>query len=164
MRADNSPALVDNARKRAQATAHRAAQILADAEGRHETVSVVEFARRARVSRSWVYSQPEIVERLQQLNAATTTETDGTVRAPASIRASDESLLRRLELAHQRILALTEKNISFAISSLERWANSGPRESEFEVLRHIDAPRVGVTACCGVRRLLPRLVKSVRSA
>lgn len=110
MRADNSPALADNARKRAKETAHRAAQILADAEGRHETVSVVEFARRARVSRSWVYSQPEIVERLQQLIAATTTENDGTVRAPASMRASDESLLTRLELAHQRILALTAEN------------------------------------------------------
>ncbi|PYE13472.1 hypothetical protein DFR67_11626 [Williamsia limnetica] len=110
MRADNSPALADSARKRAQETAHRAAQILADAEGRQETVSVVEFARRARVSRSWVYSQPGIVERLQQLNAATSTENDGTVRAPASMRASDESLLMRLELAHRRILALTAEN------------------------------------------------------
>ncbi len=109
MRADNSEALADNARKRAQQTAHRAAQILTDAERQHDTVSIAEFARRARVSRSWVYSQPNIAERLHRLNEPATDD-GGTVRADLSLRASDKSLLTRLELAHHKISALTEEN------------------------------------------------------
>ena len=66
------------------------------------------LAGKAGVSRSWIYTQPELrdrIERLQQKRARTSSRTGRT-----SSRASEESLRRRLTLAHQRIAQLRTEN------------------------------------------------------
>lgn len=64
------------------------------------------LATEAGVSRSWIYTQPELLADIQQSQP---TSANG-----ASINhrrgASAASLLRRLELAHQRIKQLTDDN------------------------------------------------------
>jgi hypothetical protein len=64
------------------------------------------LAREADVSRSWIYTQPELLELLEQLRP---TSHAGTGQ-PANSRATDESLRRRLALAHQRIAQLRHDN------------------------------------------------------
>ena len=50
------------------------------------------------VSRSWLYSQPDIRDQIQRRRHAT--GRSAAVQIPASQRASDASLLRRLQAAH----------------------------------------------------------------
>ena len=73
-----------------------------------ETVTVSALASRAGVSRSWIYTQPELRERIEQLRG------EGAGTRPASreagSRASTESLRRRLALAHQPIEPLGAEN------------------------------------------------------
>jgi small-conductance mechanosensitive channel len=67
--------------------------------------SVAGLARAARVSRSWIYTQPDLLRQLQRQN-----QTARKPRQGPTERASDASLHRRLELAHQRIQQLAEDN------------------------------------------------------
>jgi len=108
MRADNSQHIVDAAHRRSEYTRSKAIQALRafDAEGERVTFETV--AKRAGVSRSWLYAQPDLRAEIEQLRAAHR-------RAPASPlparqRTSDASLLRRLEAANARIRRLTEEN------------------------------------------------------
>jgi hypothetical protein len=108
VRADNTRHIIAAARHRRELTRAKAVQALRviDAEGVPVTFEAVAAA--AGVSRSWLYSQPDIrteIERLRSLSG----------RAPATPvpsrqRSSDASLLRRLEAASQRIRQLTEEN------------------------------------------------------
>lgn len=107
MHSDNSAYLAKNARERARLTMQRAMQTLAELEQSEHAASTVEFAQRAKVSRSWVYSQADVMGRLQALRKSHKGETP---RTSVTTRASDESLLTRLELAHQKIRDLTQEN------------------------------------------------------
>ncbi|WP_374208651.1 DUF6262 family protein [Pseudarthrobacter cellobiosi] len=69
------------------------------------TATASELARAAEVSRSWLYTQPDLLDLLQQQKTPTRTSTSG-----SSTRASDTSLHRSLQLAHQRIRQLTDEN------------------------------------------------------
>ena len=60
------------------------------------------LAKAAAVARSWIYTQPDLMERI-----AATPERPAN---SAPTRTTDESWQRRLELAHQRIKDLTEEN------------------------------------------------------
>lgn len=107
MRADNSRHLADAARRRRDDTlsrAHAALQRLRDAG---QPVSVARLATEAGVSRSWIYTQPELLDEIQQSQPATPSN-----HANHRDRqgASAASLLRRLELAHQRIKQLSDDN------------------------------------------------------
>jgi hypothetical protein len=57
------------------------------------------------VSRSWIYTRPELRELIEQLAAPRID-----MSAESAHRASDESLRRRLALAHQRISQLNNEN------------------------------------------------------
>jgi Family of unknown function (DUF6262) len=106
VRADNSHHLVDAARRRRDDTlarAHAALQRLGDAG---QPVSVARLATEAGVSRSWIYTQPELLEEIQQSQPAPANGASPHDRQGASAA----SLLRRLELAHQRIKQLTDDN------------------------------------------------------
>lgn len=73
-----------------------------------DTVTISQLANTAAVSRSWIYTQPEILDRIQQLQ-----QTRPNTRAPRRADdscATDESLRRRLTLAHQRIAELRTEN------------------------------------------------------
>jgi len=105
MRADNSHYLLAAAQQRAEHARERAERALEEFHRDGLLASVAGLARAAGVSRSWIYTQPDLLQQLHRQNQ--------TVRRPRrrpAERASDASLHRRLELAHQRIRQLAEDN------------------------------------------------------
>jgi hypothetical protein len=109
MRADNSHHVIQAAQRRAQQTRQRAvtALRLMDATGQRITFDAV--ARQAGVSRSWLYAQDDLraeIERLRRRNPAALSAPV----PPRRQRASDSSLLRRLEAAAGRIRDLEADN------------------------------------------------------
>ena len=109
MRADNSRYVIAAARRRAEQTRQRAITTLRrmDAAGQRITFDAV--SREAGVSRSWLYAQGDLraqIEQLRQRHPAAT----ATPVPPQRQRASDASLLRRLEAATSRIRRLETDN------------------------------------------------------
>ena len=109
MRADNSHHVIAAAHRRAEQTRQRAATALRrmDAAGQRITFDAV--SRAAGVSRSWLYAQPDLraeIQRLRQRHPAT----PPAPAPPQRQRASDTSLLRRLEAATARIRQLETDN------------------------------------------------------
>jgi len=107
MLANQTHRLAEHARRRHERTLQRASDTLtALAEG-GEPVSIAALASHVKVSRSWIYAQTELrdrIEQLQQHSSRIRRHTDEVCRA------SDESLRRRLDLAHQRITQLRNEN------------------------------------------------------
>ncbi|MFE7935533.1 DUF6262 family protein [Streptomyces sp. NPDC057456] len=108
MRADNSQHIVDAARRRSEYTRAKAVQALRSLDAAGEPVTFEIVAKRAGVSRSWLYAQPDLRAEIERLRAAHRREPSSPV--PARQRTSDASLLRRLEAANARIRRLTEEN------------------------------------------------------
>ncbi|ORB84461.1 hypothetical protein B1987_12380 [Mycobacterium kansasii] len=108
MRADNTAPLHDATRERTAATRRRADEELRAILSSGERLSVAEFARRAGVSRSWLYNQSDLIGQLAGIQPLI--RADG-VKQPLGIQAaSDESIRTRLELAHRRIRTLSQQN------------------------------------------------------
>lgn len=99
MLADNSRHLVAAAARRREQTLARAEQALEHAERAGEPLTVAALAGHAQVSRSWLYTQPDLMARLRQLPGQ---EPDVSPVLPEAQRATEASLQRRLEAAHQR--------------------------------------------------------------
>jgi uncharacterized protein DUF6262 len=110
MRPDNSRHLVTAAKHRhelARAKAIRAIREL-DRAG-SVAITFESVARTAEVSRSWLYTQPDLREEIQRLRTRTTAaRTVPTV--PDRQKATAESLRRRLASIQERIRQLTEEN------------------------------------------------------
>jgi transposase-like protein len=109
MRADNSHYVIAAAHRRAEQTRQRAVTALRrmDATGQRITFDAV--AREAGISRSWLYAQDDLraeIQRLRQRQPATPPPQV----PPQRQRASDTSLLRRLEAATARIRHLETDN------------------------------------------------------
>jgi transposase-like protein len=109
VRADNSHHVIAAARRRAEQTRQRAIAALRrmDATGQRITFDAV--AREAGISRSWLYAQDDLraeIERLRQRHPAA----PPALIPPRRQRASDPSLLRRLEAATARIRHLETDN------------------------------------------------------
>jgi hypothetical protein len=98
MRPDAATPLVAAAKRRHELTRARAIQAIRELDRAGTAVTFTAVAGQAQVSRSWLYSQPDICRQIRQLREATGRST--TAPIPASQRASDISLLRRLETAH----------------------------------------------------------------
>lgn len=99
--------LTANARRRSEQTLQKAQNAITAMAARGDDVTVASLAKNADVSRSWIYTQPELRDRIEQLHQA------APLRPPhsaAASRASLESLKRRLDLAHQRITQLRHEN------------------------------------------------------
>lgn len=109
MRADNSSHIIAAARLRSQATRKRAAAALRRMHTAGQAVTFGALAREAGVSRSWLYSQPDLRAEIERLRQRHRHAADGPT-IPDRQRASDTSLLRRLELATARISALETDN------------------------------------------------------
>lgn len=105
MRTDNTHHLLAAARKRSESARQRTEQALKQLNQANEPATVSGLARTARVSRSWLYTQPDLLEQLQQQKRPGKTAPTG-----SSVRASETSLQRRLQLAHHRIRQLTDEN------------------------------------------------------
>ncbi len=107
MSVDPIERLTANARRRSEQTLQKAQEALTAMAARGDAVTVASLAKNAEVSRSWIYTQPELRDRIEQLHQA------APLRPPhsaAASRASLESLKRRLDLAHQRITQLRHEN------------------------------------------------------
>lgn len=107
MSVDQVERLTANARRRSEQTLQRAQDTLTAMAARGDTVTVAGLARSAGVSRSWIYTQPELRDQIEQLHHSPPARPP---RSPAASRASLDSLKRRLDLAHQRIAQLREEN------------------------------------------------------
>ncbi|MFC9355216.1 DUF6262 family protein [Rhodococcus sp. NPDC057014] len=109
MRVDNSHHIIAAARRRATATRRRAAAALRRMDNDGQPISFDALAREAKVSRSWLYSQPDLraeVERLRDRRIPS----PAARQVPDRQRASVPSLRRRLEVATQRNRELEIEN------------------------------------------------------
>ena len=108
MRADNSRHIVAAARNRHEYTRAKAIQALREIDTAGTALTCDTVARAAGVSRSWLYTQPDLRAETERLRAERQRASAAPV--PARQRASDASLLRRLETANERNRRLTEEN------------------------------------------------------
>ncbi|MGH3502753.1 MAG: DUF6262 family protein [Nocardioidaceae bacterium] len=109
MRADNSHHLIAAARERAEATRTRALRALRRLDETGAAVTFEAIAREADVSRSWLYGQADLRAEIEALRTRTRPCSPAPV-TPQRQRASDASLLRRLEVATTRLRQLEEDN------------------------------------------------------
>ena len=109
MRADNSHHLIAAAHRRAAATRKRAVAALRRMDNAGTPISFDSLAKEARVSRSWLYNQPDLRAEIERLRARPHPSPPGR-RSPERQRASDASLLRRLESATEHIQRLEHDN------------------------------------------------------
>lgn len=83
MRADNSAHLAAAARRRSEQTRARAEQALRELTDSGEPVTVSAVAARARVSRAWLYTQPELRRQIDAQPGAASAARPATSVAPA---------------------------------------------------------------------------------
>lgn len=108
MPADNISHLTEAARRRSQITRRRAVAALRRMDASGLPVTIDALAREAGVSRSWIYSQPDLRTEAQRLRDRPRPATGRAV--PDRQRASDASLRRRVEVATERIRELETDN------------------------------------------------------
>jgi Family of unknown function (DUF6262) len=109
MRADNSHHIVAAARRRAAATHKRATSALRRMGNSGVPVTFDAVAQEAQVSRSWLYNQPELRAEIERLRARQSPRPPA-LPIPDRQRASETSLLRRLDTATERIRHLEQEN------------------------------------------------------
>lgn len=108
MRADNSRHIVAAAGNRHEYTRAKAIKALREIDAAGTAVTFDIVARAAGVSRSWLYTQPDLRADIERLRTDRQRASGDPV--PARQRASDASLIRRLEAANERNRRLTEEN------------------------------------------------------
>ena len=109
MRADNSHLIVSAARRRAAATRRKAASALRRMDTTGIVITFETVAREAGVSRSWLYNQPDLRAEIERLRLRHR-PVPATRPVPERQRASEASLLRRLEAATERNRQLEAEN------------------------------------------------------
>ena len=116
VRADNSRHIVTAARDRAIATRRRAVAAIRRMDNAGQPISFDAVAREGKVSRSWLYNQPDLRTEIERLRARRDPGPTGH-RLPDRQRASDASLRRRLEVATERNRQLEAEN-----AAMRKWA------------------------------------------
>jgi hypothetical protein len=109
MPADNARHLRAAAQRRAEQTRRRAVAALRRLDAAGAPVTLEGLAREANVSRSWLYTQPDLrldIERRRRRHRPAAAQTV----PPERQRASDASLLQRLHAATERIHRLEHDN------------------------------------------------------
>ena len=96
------------AAQRHELTRAKAIQALRELDRSGQPVTFASLAAAAGISRSWLYTQADIRDQIQQLRSTRDRDTADTV--PASQRATDSSLRARLTAALQRNQALADEN------------------------------------------------------
>jgi hypothetical protein len=104
----NVSPLIQAARRRHELTRAKAIRSLRELDHTGVPITFDAVARHADVSRSWLYNQPDLRAEIEQLRAATRRAPQPAI--PATQRASDGSLLRRLQTANERNAQLIEEN------------------------------------------------------
>jgi hypothetical protein len=108
MRPDNTTAIILAARQRHELTRAKAIRALRELDHDGAPVTFQTVARTAGVSRSWLYGQPDLRAEIQHLRQ--TTRRAPALPVPARQRASDASLLARLQAALEKNRKLVEDN------------------------------------------------------
>ena len=108
MPADPAGRLAGHARERHEQVLQRARAALAAMARDGTPVTVARLAAEASVSRAWIYTQPGLRDEIDQLRSGTARTSPAS--RPGESRASDSSLRRRLELAHEKIAQLRAEN------------------------------------------------------
>jgi Family of unknown function (DUF6262) len=106
--ADDLTPLAVAAARRHELTRARAIQALRELDRAGTPVTFASVAEAAGISRSWLYTQPDIRDQIQRLRG-TTAKTKATA-IPARQRATDASLRSRLDAALERNRVLAEEN------------------------------------------------------
>ncbi|MGW7691265.1 DUF6262 family protein [Streptomyces asiaticus] len=129
----NTGPLIAAAHKRHELTRAKAIQALRELNRTGAPVSFECVARRAGVSRSWLYGQPDVRAEIERLRDATRRSPSPPI--PAAERSSDASLHARLEAALERNRQLTEENqrlrrqLAHALGDQRASARTGPEPS-----------------------------------
>ncbi|MGH3847663.1 MAG: DUF6262 family protein [Pseudonocardiaceae bacterium] len=108
MRPDASTPLATAARQRHELARSKTIQALRELDRAGTAVTFESVARHADVSRSWLYSQPDIRAEIERLRRATRRSPSSPI--PTAQRTSDASLLIRLESAQERNRTLAAEN------------------------------------------------------
>jgi len=108
MRPDPATPLALAAARRHELTRARAIQALRELDRAGAPVTFAAVAAAARISRSWLYTQPDIRDQIQRLRTSTS-RAPGTP-VPIGQRSTDASLHTRLTAALQRNQALADEN------------------------------------------------------
>jgi hypothetical protein len=107
MHHDNSHHLVAAAQRRRADTFERARRALSELAATGKRHTTAQIAAHAKVSRSWLYAQPELREQIRRLTTVPDNDRPATERTE---RGSDASLRQRLTLTHERIRELDNEN------------------------------------------------------
>jgi hypothetical protein len=108
MRPDNTPAIIAAAQRRRELTRAKAIRALRELDHAGTPVTFEAVARAAGVSRSWLYGQPDLRAEIQRLREST--RRASTPPVPVRQRASDASLLARLQASLEKNRKLAEEN------------------------------------------------------
>jgi hypothetical protein len=108
MRPDNTAPIIAAARHRHEITRAKAIQALREADRAGTPVTFQAVAAAARVSRSWLYAQPDIRAEIERLRQATWPAPNPPI--PAAQRTSEASALARLQAALKRNQELLHEN------------------------------------------------------
>src|SRR5215218_7960101 len=92
---------------RHQRTVERAERALRDLDAEGAAISFQSVAKRAGVSRQWLYTQPAIRAEIEQLRDRGPSRTDG---VPTRQRATEASLRQRLEMLRAENQRLRQEN------------------------------------------------------
>ncbi|MFN2494632.1 MAG: DUF6262 family protein [Pseudonocardiaceae bacterium] len=109
MRADNTRYLLAAARRRTEQTRLRALAALRRLDTTGVPITFQALAREAGISRSWLYAQQDLRAEIQRLRNRHHPPSPAAV-PPDRQRASEASLLRRLQAAADRIQRLEDDN------------------------------------------------------
>src|SRR5674536_261380 len=137
MRADNSRHLTTAARQRAEQTRARAVRALRRLDETGKSITFEAVAAEAGVSRSWLYSQQDIRSEIQALRTRRQPSPAAPL-TPQRQRATEASLLRRLEATSQRMRHLEEDNRQLRQALAE--ALGSARTAQTLSLIHISEP------------------------
>jgi uncharacterized protein DUF6262 len=110
MRADNTHHITAAARRRAEQTRQRAVTTLRRMDAAGQRINFDAVSREASVSRSWLYSQPDLRAEISRLRDRQGPHRTSTPSVPDRQRASDASLLRRLNSVTDRVRQLENEN------------------------------------------------------
>ena len=102
MRTDNSRYLIKAAQQRTEQTRRRAAAGLQRLDAAGKAITFDTVAREAGVSRSWLYAQSDLRSEIERLRERHQAQPSSRI-PPKRQRASDASLLRRLEASTDRL-------------------------------------------------------------
>ena len=109
MRADPAAPLAQAAARRHELTRSKAIQALRELDHSGHPVTFASVAAAAGISRSWLYTQPDISDQVRKLRNGARSR-DPATAIPAGQRATEESLRARLTTALQRNQQLADDN------------------------------------------------------